>query len=128
MSTSPAKILLVEDDPQNAKLALFTIRQHLGLDADHVDNGAKAVEYLDRQKPDLIVLDLSLPELNGWKVLDHAKAKYGQDTIKVIVTTAQGDAVNRLTGKLQFVSRYIVKPYIPDQLSGAIRELLNIGT
>ena len=120
---SPAQILLVEDDAQTAKLVLLTL-QRAGLDAIHVENGSKAIEYLDGAKPDVIVLDLSLPEVNGWQVLDYAQGKYGSDSIKVIVTTARGDAVNKLTGKLHFVARYLVKPYALDQLTTALKDFL----
>ena len=125
MSTTPAKILVVEDDPQTAKMVLTTI-QRAGLEAMQVGNGSEAIEYLNSEKPDIIVLDLNLPQINGWQVLDYAQAKYGADSIKVIVTTARNDAVNQVIGKLHFVARYLVKPYVPDELSSTIKSLLGI--
>jgi DNA-binding response OmpR family regulator len=123
MSTEPAKILLVEDDDQSAKVVLLTI-QRAGLSAVHVDSGSKAIEYLDRERPDVIVLDLSLPQINGWQVLDHAQSKYGTNSIKVIVTTARHDAANQIVGKLRLVTKYLVKPYDPDQLTAALKNIL----
>src|SRR5258706_2754882 len=119
----PAKILLVEDDAQSAKVVLLTI-ERAGLSAIHVDSGTRAIEYLDSEKPDIIVLDLSLPQINGWQVLDHAQSKYGANSIKVIVTTARTDAANQIVGKLRFVTKYLIKPYEPDQLTAALKNIL----
>jgi DNA-binding response OmpR family regulator len=119
MSTTP-NILLVEDDEQIANMIMYTF-QHAGLPAAHVDNGRAAIEFLDEWKPDLIVLDLMLPEVSGWQVLEYAQGKYGND-VKVIVTTARSDPANKLTGKLHLVAKYMVKPFNPQDLVTTIRD------
>ncbi len=122
MTTVP-NILLVEDDPDIAKLTIRALNR-AGFETVHVDDGQAAIDYLDVKKPDLILLDLNLPEVSGWEVLDHAKALYGEEGFKVIVTTANGDAANRVIGKLQLVVEYLIKPFVPDQLVSAIQRAM----
>jgi len=126
MSISPADaiILLVEDDPDISRLTLHMMSR-AGLKAAHVDSGSAAISYLEHTKPDLILLDLNLPEVHGWQVLEFAKDKYGETGFKVVVTTANADAANRVIGKLQLVVGYLIKPFTPDKLVKAINEALN---
>src|SRR5205085_2202038 len=65
-------VLAVEDDLDSMKL-LRMVLQHLPLEIDHVVTGAEAISYLDKQVPDLLFLDISLPDMHGWEVLSHIK-------------------------------------------------------
>lgn len=126
MSANPDesyRVLLVEDSPDIAGLVMINLKR-LGLTTFHAINGPKAVAFLDEHQPDLILLDLNLPGLNGWGVLEHAKKRYGQ--VRVIVTTANDDPSNRLVGKLQVVDRYLIKPYSPADLVALVKEMLQL--
>lgn len=121
----PFNVLIVEDTIDIANLIMMNL-QRMGLGVAHVNNGLKAVEFLQAHRPDLLVLDLNLPGMNGWQVLEHAKQYYGEHQLRVIVTTAAGDASNRLVGKLQYVDRYLTKPFTPNELMDAVREVLEL--
>lgn len=119
-------VLLVEDTLVLAEMVLETLHYIPELKTHHVVNGNDAVEYLDSNCPDLVLLDLNIPGRSGWKVMEFINGKYDKSMIKVIVMTAQGDSANKLVGKLQNVERYMVKPIPPIEMINAIREVLHI--
>lgn len=118
-------VLIVEDDSDIGKMLKITL-QDLDIDATHAKNGELAIQYLEENHPDLILLDLNLPIINGWKVLEFAKERYGK-TFHVIVITANADGVNRLVGKMQDVTHYIQKPFIPNELVELVSSLLELN-
>jgi len=125
---SDFNVLLVEDTIILAQMVMESLKQIPELATTHVSNGFAAVEYLEDNQPDLILLDLNLPGKSGWQVMEFLKSKYGEGTIKVIVMTAQSDSANKLVGKLQGVERYLVKPVAPREMIATIREILDIKT
>ncbi len=122
---SELNVIIVEDVTDIAQMLQICLKQ-IGINAHHAKNGKEAVEYLDNIQPDLILLDLNLPGINGWKVLEHAKKLYGEHSIRVIVTTANTDDVNRLVGKMNYVARYVQKPFSPDQVITIVKEVMEL--
>jgi CheY-like chemotaxis protein len=124
-SPEEIEILIVEDTPEFAKLTQLTLKR-IGLTSYHVIDGENAVEYLQQRRPDLVLLDLNLPGMSGWQVLDQIIALYGEQTIPVIVTTAYSDGANRVIGKLQNVYKYMIKPFQPRELIQVVQEALGL--
>ncbi len=119
---SQPNVLIVEDDIDIGKMLKITLSE-LDINPVHVKNGELAIEYLEATQPELILLDLNLPNINGWKVLEYAKQRYGT-SFHVIILTANADSVNRLMGKMQEVTQYIQKPFVPNELRDHIKNLL----
>jgi len=117
-------VLIVEDDADIGKLLQISLAG-AGIDSVYAPNGQIALDYLETTQPDLILLDLNLPTINGWKVLEYAKSRYGK-TFQVIVITANTDEVNRLVGKMQDVTSYIQKPFQTDEILTHIRQILEL--
>lgn len=122
---SELNVIIVEDTADIAKMLQITLRQ-VGIEASIAKNGQEAIDYLDHTQPDLILLDLNLPGINGWRVLEYAKKLYGEHSIRVIVTTASTDDVNRLVGKINYVARYVQKPFSPDQVLEIVTEVMEL--
>jgi DNA-binding response OmpR family regulator len=122
---SEYEILVVEDTPQMAKLTLLSLKRG-GFEGIHVEDGETAIEFLNEKLPNLMLLDLNLPGLSGWDVLEHLVSKHGANAVPVIVTTAYGDSANRVVGKLQEVYKYMVKPFTPMALIEAVEGALGI--
>lgn len=122
MSATP-RILVIEDSATLAKLALKSL-ERAGYTPDHALNGADALRIIDERCPDLILLDLTLPDMNGWQVLEYAQEKHGLTGDQVIVLTTQDDAVNRTAGRLHTVQYYLIKPVMPDALIEVVNEAL----
>lgn len=123
MSRRAAKVLLVEDTIELAEI-IMAVLEGMALDATHVTHGAKAIRVIREQEPDLVLLDLGLPDMVGWKVLEALKTEDGDYRPPVVVLTAHGDPANRLIGKLQEVRAYLVKPFTPDEVEQVISRAL----
>lgn len=117
-------ILLVEDTPELAGFVIAAL-ELLGYAPVHRDTGEAAVAYLQEARPDLILLDLNLPGMSGWQVLEAAVQRWGKDAVPVVVMTAYSDSANRVIGKLQDVRDYLVKPFEVETLRQSIEQALS---
>jgi CheY-like chemotaxis protein len=109
-------VLIVEDTVELAEVIQATL-EGMGLEARYATHGKTGLEKLKSLEPQLILLDIGLPDITGWKMLDHIKEHYGDDAMPaVIIITAYGDPANRLIGKLQNIHSYLIKPFTPDQV------------
>jgi CheY-like chemotaxis protein len=78
-------------------------------------------------KPDVILLDIGLPDMSGWSVLEAIRGEVGESGTMpiVVVITAYGDAANRLVGQYQNVNSYLVKPFTSDELLRTVRQAIS---
>jgi CheY-like chemotaxis protein len=123
MSKATAKVLLIEDSVELAEIIVAVV-ESMSLQALHEMYGARAIQVIQDEEPDLILLDLGLPDMVGWKIMEALKDESGQFPIPVVVITAHGDPANRLIGKLQEVSAYLIKPCTPDEVRQVISRVL----
>ena len=115
-------ILIVDDTVEYGKLVQASLMRS-GLQADYVCNGYEALDYLNERMPDVMLLDIGMPGMNGWAVLDEIKVRYPQATFPVIVLTAFNDPANKLVGKFQQqVFRYCTKPTDLRTLANTVME------
>jgi CheY-like chemotaxis protein len=122
---SSYRVLAVEDDLDAMKLLRMVLRD-LPLQIDHALTGAEAIAYLGRQIPDLIFLDISLPDMRGWEVLDHIKSDTRLQNLRVIILTSHTEPVHRLIGSLQPIAAYLNKPISTDALRDAVTNILQL--
>lgn len=120
-------ILLVEDEANIAELVTLILRP-LGALVVHRSNAMDALSFLDQFTPDLIILDIGMPVMNGWQFLNQIQDDPQQNMIPVIVLTAFTDAMNRMEGQMQGVKAYLDKPVMPDQLRGVVQRILGAKT
>ena len=110
--TPPAHFLLVEDDPSHAELVrLCLAASPPEVTVDHVSDGAAALAYLRRQgeyvdapRPDLVLLDLKLPKLDGHEVLEQVKSDDALATIPIVVLTTSASESDRARAYRQHVN------------------------
>lgn len=117
-------ILLADDDPEIRKL----LKAHLSTmqcDLIEAEDGAKALEDVILHKPDLVILDVMMPELNGWEVCKYVKTHEEYNHIGVIMLTAIGATVNELTSPLYGADEHVDKPFNFSELSFKIRKVLS---
>ena len=120
------RVLIVEDAAELAELVMVTLRR-IQVVAVAEAGGEKAVSRYIECKPAVVLLDLNLPDMTGWKVLESIKDYSAQNKLpmpRIIVMTAMGDPANRLVGKLQGVYSYLVKPFTPTELQNVVRTAL----
>lgn len=124
MTTVP-RVLSVEDDPGVFDLIKATLRS-LPLELHHARNGLEALEKIAEVQPDLLVLDIALPDIHGWDVLKRVKAMNGRQP-GVIVLTAHAEPAHRVIGRLQEVNAYVCKPFVPAELRDKVSLILGLA-
>ncbi len=116
------KILIVDDDPEITTL-LSLIMKHVGYDSVECNDATLAYELCAREVPDCILLDLMMPGIDGWKLLEIFKSADGLRDIPVIVLTGNVNA-DRDNLMRQGVKGFLVKPFDPHVLIKLIDRLL----
>ncbi|MBI9001661.1 MtrAB system response regulator MtrA [Corynebacterium sp. CCM 9185] len=115
-----AKILVVDDDPAISEM-LTIVLQAEGFDTVAVMDGAQAVAVAEREQPDLILLDLMLPGMNG---IDICRIIRKKSTVPIVMLTAKTDTVDVVLGLESGADDYVNKPFKPKELVARIRARL----
>jgi CheY-like chemotaxis protein len=111
--------LIVEDEPEANQL-LSMLVQLRGYQTDSAFTGGEALEKIGLVRPDIVFLDLMLPDINGYDVCRALKGSRPTSAIPVVMVTARLAAENRVQGYRVGATDYIPKPYTPDQIFGAM--------
>lgn len=117
------KILLVDDDPNILKVLSMRLEK-TGYEVDSISDGFMALEKIRKDRPDLIILDLMLPEIDGYKVCRMLKFDETYKNIPVIMLTGRTQEEDRKKGLQMGADAYIVKPFESKNLLMKIEELL----
>jgi DNA-binding response OmpR family regulator len=120
MDMAEARILVVEDEPSIREVVSLYLRR-AGYDVTGVADGRAALEHLAHQLPDLVVLDLMLPEIDGLEITRWLRER--GDT-PIIMLTARRDEPDRIAGLEMGADDYVVKPFSPQELVSRVRAVL----
>ncbi|MGN4123589.1 response regulator transcription factor [Lysinibacillus sphaericus] len=115
-----AKILVIEDEFAISQVLKAYLKK-VGYDVEQCFNGSQAMELFKEHQPDLVLLDIMLPEKNGWLILKEIRAV---SACPVIMLTALGDVNYCLDGFHQGADDYIAKPFIADEVVARIKAVL----
>jgi DNA-binding response OmpR family regulator len=118
-------VLSVEDDAGLFRLIQLTLRP-LPIQLHHANSGAEALRLIDEIRPEVIILDITLPDMRGWDVLDQV-ATTDLDVKGVIVVTGRTETAHRVIARLQDVTGYLNKPFKPAELREKVIEVLNLA-
>ena len=114
------RILLVEDDTSLAQGLQIALRRE-GLTVDHVTTGKAALQAIQAEAPDLIILDLGLPDMDGLEVLNSLRS--GKQALLVMVLTARDTTADKISGLDQGADDYLAKPFEVSELLARLRAL-----
>ncbi|MBD2843630.1 response regulator transcription factor [Paenibacillus sp. IB182496] len=115
-----SRILIVEDEPDLAMVLHAYLRQ-AGYATERAETGERALELTAQWRPQLVLLDVLLPDLDGWVVLERLRA---HSSIPVIMLTALGDLAYKLQGFERGADDYITKPFIGEELVARVGAVL----
>ncbi len=119
-SPNPHRILLVDDEPRVREVvAAYLLRD--GYQVQTAADGASALRYLSEFKPDLVVLDLMLPQVSGFDVLREIRR---DSDLPVILLTARAEEADRVSGLELGADDYMVKPFSPRELVARVRSVM----
>ncbi len=121
------KILVVEDDADLAEMLSFNLGK-AGFAVGTAGNGIEALKKARSLSPDLILLDLMLPELDGFSVCDILRRDSATASVPIIMLTALSNQLARITGLAAGANDYVTKPFSPKQLLARVEELLGRGS
>ncbi len=119
------RILIVDDDPANLRLVQETL-DGLGYTVDTAVDGVQALEKVRQRTPDLLILDVMMPRMNGLEVCRIVKSMSTESFIPIILVTVQGDIDSKVTGLKLGADDYLAKPYNPLELRARVLSMLRI--
>jgi len=115
-----AQVLCIEDDPDIA-LAVRLVLRRAGLTVIHAASGEDGLRMFQAERPEVVLLDVGLPAMDGWRVLERIRA---QNDTPVMMLTAHALAADQFRGLHSGADDYLVKPFSLEELAARIRALL----
>jgi two-component system, OmpR family, response regulator VicR len=118
------KICIIEDEPAMIELVSLILRNR-GFEVVGAVGGQEGLDLIAKTKPDLVLLDLMMPDMSGWDVYQHMRADDGMKNIPVIVVTAKAQSIDKVLGlHIAKVQDYITKPFSPNELVESVKKVL----
>ena len=124
-----SKKLLIVDDEAHIRMLLEQTLEDLedeGVDFFMADNGEQALMLIETEEPDLVLLDVMMPKMNGMEVCQKVKQNPSLNKVYVIILTAKGQEVDKQQGFDVGANRYMTKPFDPDEILEVAREVLKL--
>ncbi len=118
------KILVAEDETDIRELIAFSLINIGGFDVVKAKNGAEAVEKAKAEQPDLILMDVRMPQMTGYEACAELKKIPETQEIPVVFLSAKGQDQEIQQGLKLGAIEYILKPFAPDELTDQVREIL----
>lgn len=124
-----SKKLLIVDDEAHIRMLLEQTLEDLedeGVDFFMADNGEQALALIENEAPDLVLLDVMMPKMNGMEVCQKVKQNPKLDNVYIIILTAKGQEVDKQRSFDVGANRYMTKPFDPDEILEVAREVLKL--
>lgn len=128
MSPVPSPRVLVVEDEDNIAIALEFLITREGYGHDRVASGAEALPRIRDTRPDLVLLDVMLPEVSGYEICEGIRTDPALAQVKVLMMTARGSAIERKRGMELGADGFISKPFELKDLRAEVRRLLSDAT
>lgn len=119
---TPAHILVVDDDFMNLRIVEMILGKIFQVSC--VTSGAEALEFLKKSRIDLILLDLRMPEMDGFEVMERLKAEEAYQKIPVVFLTGEDDPEVEKQGMEKGALDFITKPFVKDTVLGCVSRIL----
>ena len=119
------KILVVDDDKAILEMVKFALESE-GFEVATATDGDEALNKVSKEKPDLIILDVMMPGIDGFEVCRHLKFDPQYQNVPVIILTAKTEDIDKMTGLEIGADEYITKPFDTKQLIKSVEETLRL--
>lgn len=123
MAQAKKRVLVVEDE-DNIAIALDYLMTREGYDHDRIATGGAALDHIRRTHPDLVLLDVMLPEVSGFEICQSVRLDPSLSDVKILMMTARGSAIERRKGLALGADGFIAKPFELKELREEVRRLL----
>lgn len=125
-SNSSSKKILVVEDSRTQRIIICRMLKQNGYDIVEAGDGYEALGQLDKEKPDLILLDIIMPGIDGYKVMSLIKEKPGMKDIPIILLTSRDGLLDKMRGKVAGTSEYLTKPFAYEELIAKVDKYLYV--
>ena len=121
--SSPQKILVVEDEPDIRKLVQYNLTQERFIVLE-AEDGEQALKLLQRERPNLVILDLMLPGVSGMELCKLLKQRSETAKLPILMLTAKAGEADRIVGLEMGADDYLAKPFSPREMVARVRAIL----
>jgi DNA-binding response OmpR family regulator len=122
-----SKRVLVVDDEPNIVMSLEFLMRRAGFEVQVARNGKEALDALEGVPPDLLLLDVMMPEFDGYEVCERVRARPEWNSTKIIMLTARGRDVERERGLALGADAYVTKPFSTRDLVEQVKRMLGVS-
>jgi DNA-binding response OmpR family regulator len=124
MEPQAKRVVCIEDEPEMIDLVRLILGRK-GFEVIGANGGVEGLDAVRREKPDLVLLDLMMPDMDGWEVYQQIKADPALREIPVVVVTAKAQSIDKVLGlHIAKVDDYITKPFGPQELLESVAKIL----
>jgi two-component system, OmpR family, response regulator VicR len=124
MAALAKRVVCIEDEPEMIDLVRLILGRK-GFQVIGANGGVEGLDTVRREKPDLVLLDLMMPDMDGWEVYQQMKADPELRGIPVVVVTAKAQSIDKVLGlHIAKVDDYITKPFGPQELLESVAKIL----
>ncbi len=128
MADQKKHIVCIEDDAGIIDLVKLILTRK-GYRVSGAVGGREGLELIEREKPDVVLLDLMMPDMDGWEVFHQMRAQESTRHIPVIVVTAKAQSIDKVLGlHIAKVDDYLTKPFSPQDLVDSVERILSRGS
>ena len=122
-----SKRVLVVDDEPNIVMSLEFLMRRAGFEVAVARNGREALDAIDGTPPDLLLLDVMMPEFDGYEVCERIRARPEWSGTKIVMLTARGREVERERGLALGADAYVTKPFSTRDLVEQVKRMLDVA-
>ncbi len=124
MGANGKRVVCIEDEPEMIDLVRLILGRR-GFEVVGANGGLEGLELVASEKPDLVLLDLMMPDMDGWEVYQRMKSDEALRDIPVVVVTAKAQSIDKVLGlHIAKVDDYITKPFGPQELLESVEKIL----
>ena len=120
-----AEALVVDDSKVMREMIIACLRPQAGMTFTQAGSGLEALERLSLKRFDVVVLDLNMPDIGGYEVIEFIRGQDKLRALPILVVTTRGDESSRARALAAGATRFMTKPFAPDALLGEVRALID---
>ena len=125
MDEKPRRSILVVEDEVGIGRLLAAYLESVGFEVHHETHGESALRYVSEHRPDLVILDLQLPDIHGYEVCHELRRLYNSWALPIMMLTSMDASIDKLRGFAHGADAYLTKPFEPPELLPTVTRLLS---